>query len=367
MSVAPGIMAVTGERCARPMLDRVTWEAPLQHRFDISMQSTGPRELAVLAGVGCTLIALGQLLPIHYVFLGSELLIAILFASSLNLLMGYGGMLSFGHAAYYALAAYTSGLLLVRLSWPMEAAMLMGPLVAALGALVFGIFCVRAVQSDHSAFLMLTLAFSQFVFAALYKWYDVTRGDDGISGIQARGVLSNPRAYFTFVLGVVLGCLYLLWRIKTSPFGVTLMAIRDNPQRAEFSGLAVRRYQLIAFVIAGTFAGIAGTLYAFFSGTISPQIADWTASARPFLANSMGGTQSFWGPIVGVLLLETVDAQVSRVTQHSLLVVGVLSILVGIYLPRGVVGLGGQLIGWWRGRFADQSPPRERGAKEASP
>ena len=316
--------------------------------------SAGAREAAVLASVASVLAVLGQTLPIHYVFLGSELLIAILFASSLNLLMGYGGMLSFGHAAYYALAAYTSGLLLVRLSWPVPAAMLMGPLVATLGAFIFGIFCVRAAEGERSAFLMLTLAFSQFVFAALYKWYDVTRGDDGISGIMAGGVLADPRAYFLFVLGVVLGCLYLLWRIKTSPFGVTLMAIRDNPQRAQFSGLAVRRYQLAAFVIAGAFAGIAGTLYAFFAGTISPQLADWTASARPFLAVSMGGTQSFWGPIVGVLLLETVDAQVARLTEHSLLIVGLLSILVGIALPQGVVGLGVQIAALVR---RGKSPP----------
>ena len=107
----------------------------------------------------------------------------------------------------------------------------------------------------------------------------------------------------------------------------------------EFAGLPVRRYQLAAFVIAGTFAGVAGTLYAFFSGTISPQVADWTAAARPFLANSMGGTHSFWGPVVGVLMLETFDAQLARLTQHSLLFVGILSILVGIYMPRGIVGV----------------------------
>lgn len=308
------------------------------------MLRPGLSEFAVLAALACVLAVLSQLLPIHYVFLGSELLIAILFASSLNLLMGYGGMLSFGHAAYYALAAYTSALLLVRLSWPVELAMLMGPLVAAAGALLFGAFCVRAASSDHSAFLMLTLAFSQFVFAGIYKWYEVTRGDDGISGIQIKGALANPRFYFLFVMAVVLACLYLLWRLKSSPFGVTLMAIRDNPQRAQFNGIAIRRYQLAAFVIAGTFAGVAGTLYAFFSGTISPQIADWTASARPFLANSMGGTQSFWGPIVGVLLLEIADAQIARMTQHSLLFVGILSIVVGIFMPRGVVGLGEQLV-----------------------
>lgn len=315
-----------------------------------SFTRPGLLELAVIAAVTLVLATLSRFLPLHYVFLGSELLIAILFASSLNLLMGYGGMLSFGHSAYYAIAAYTSALLLIRYNWPFELAMLMGPLMAAVGALVFGAFCVRAAGAEHAAFLMLTLAFSQFVFAGIYKWYEVTRGDDGISGIYATGLLADPRNYFLFVIVVVLACLYLLWRIKSSPFGITLMAIRDNQQRALFAGLPVRRYQLAAFVIAGTFAGVAGTLYAFFSGTISPQVADWTAAARPFLANSMGGTHSFWGPVVGVLTLETFDAQLGRLTQHSLLFVGILSILVGIYMPRGIVGIGEQVVAALRRR-----------------
>ena len=130
-----------------------------------------------------------------------------------------------------------------------------------------------------------------------------------------------------------------------SPFGLTLQAIRDNPRRAEFVGLSVRRYQLAAFVIAGLFAGIAGTLYAFFSGTISPQIADWSASARPFLANTIGGIQSFWGPLVGVVVLELIDSQVGRYTEHSLLAVGALALLVGMFFPQGLMGL-------LRGRFA---------------
>ena len=137
---------------------------------------------AVLFG----LVAGSFFLPVRWIYLGSELLIAILFASSLNLLMGYGGMLSFGHAAYYALAAYASGLLFVRLGWRMEAAMLAGPIVAAIGAFVFGLFIMRGNRGgEHATFLMLTLAFSQLVFAVIYKWYDVTRGDDGISGIDA--------------------------------------------------------------------------------------------------------------------------------------------------------------------------------------
>ncbi len=128
-------------------------------------------------------------------------------------------------------------------------------------------------------------------------------------------------------------------RIVQSPFGVTLQAIRDNPRRAEFIGLPIRRYQLGMFVIAGVFAGVAGTLYAYFSGTISPQIADWEASARPFLANTMGGIQSFWGPALGTIVLEIVDTQISRATDHSLFAVAALALIVSIWLPRGVIGL----------------------------
>ena len=220
----------------------------------------------------------------------------------------------------------------------------------ALGAFLFGMLIVHGHRGELSTFLMLSLAFSQLVFAVIYKWYDVTRGDDGISGVDASGWLADPRHYFLFVLVVVVACLWLLSRIKASPFGVTLQSIRDNPQRAEFNGVSIRRHQLTAFVIAGFFGGIAGSLYAFFSGTISPQIADWTASARPFLANTMGGVHSFWGPIFGVLTLETIGTQVGRFTEHSAIAVGLLAIGVGVFLPRGIVGLAQDLPGWLRRR-----------------
>lgn len=296
------------------------------------------RALALAIGA-IVLAALPALAPIRYVFLTSEVLIAILYATSLNLLMGYGGMLSLGHAAYFSLGAYATALLMTRLGWSMEAAMAAGPLVAMFGALVFGVFIVRISHQEHAYFLMLTLAFSQLVYAALYKWYAVTGGDDGVTGIAATGVLQTPRAYCYFVLLVVALSIYALRRIVDSPFGATLQAIRDNPRRASFVGLPVRRYQLLAFIIAGFFAGVSGVLYAFFSGTISPQIAYWSASSRPFFANIIGGIGSFWGSTVGVLVLEIVDTQVGRFTEHSLIAVGAVVLLVGMYLPQGVMGL----------------------------
>lgn len=292
------------------------------------------------------LAALIFVLPIRFVFLIAELAIAVLYATSLNLLMGYSGMLSLGHAAYYAVAAYTSGLLVVQVGWPMLPAILIGPLVGALFALVFGIFIVRTSHLEHAYFLMLTLAFSQLVFAMIYKWYGLTHGDDGISGILPTGIIASPRNFALFTLIVVAGSLGVLKTIVHSPFGLTLQAIRDNPRRAEFVGLSVRRYQLAAFVIAGLFAGVAGTLYAFFSGTISPQIADWSASARPFLANTIGGIQSFWGPLAGVVVLEIIDSQVGRFTEHSPLAVGALALLVGIFFPQGLIGLVSGRLAW---------------------
>lgn len=284
------------------------------------------------------LIAAAHLAPIRYVFLIGEVVIAILYATSLNLLMGYGGMLSLGHADYFALGAYTSGLLAIH-GWPFALALLAGPLAAGIGAAIFGIFIVRTSHQEHAYFLMLTLAFSQLVFATIYKWYSLTRGDDGLSGIAPPHFIASPRDFCLFILAVAALCLFLMKRIVQSPFGLALQAIRDNPQRAEFVGLSIRRYQLGMFMIAGIFAGIAGTLYAYFSGTISPQLADWEASARPFLANTIGGIQGFWGPAIGVIVLEMVDSQVSRVTEHSLLAVGALALLVGVFLPQGVIGL----------------------------
>jgi branched-chain amino acid transport system permease protein len=294
---------------------------------------------AMLAAMIAALAALLFVMPIRYVFLVTELSIAVLYATSLNLLMGYCGMLSLGHATYYAVAAYTTGLLVMQAGLPMVPAMLAGPLVAALFALIFGIFIVQTSHLEHAYFLMLTLAFSQLVFVTIYKWYGLTHGDDGISGILPTGIIGAPRNYALFTLFVVAACLAVLNIIVHSPFGLTLQAIRDNPLRAEFVGLPVRRYQLAAFVIAGFFAGIAGTLYAFFNGTISPQIADWAASARPFIANTIGGIQSFWGPLAGVVILEVIDSQVGRLTEHSLLAVGALAIIVAMFFPQGVIGL----------------------------
>ncbi|HEY1361807.1 MAG TPA: branched-chain amino acid ABC transporter permease [Xanthobacteraceae bacterium] len=321
---------------------------PLERLSKASAASNAWALRLLMTGAVAVLIVLSLAAPIGYVFLTTEVLIAIVYATSLNLLMGYGGMLSLGHAAYYALGAYTTALLTVKVGWPMAAAMLAGPVVAALFAAIFGLLIVRTSHLEHAYFLMLTLAFSQLVFVVIYKWYDLTHGDDGITGIFPAGLIGTPRSYCIFVVLVSSACLWLLYRLVHSPFGLILQAIRDNPTRVEFVGLSVRRHQLAAFVIAGCVAGISGTLYAYFAGTISPQLADWAQSARPFIANTIGGIQSFWGPAIGVIVLELVDSQFARFTEHSLLAVGLLAVFVGIFFPQGMIGLFG-------GRSADRA------------
>lgn len=278
---------------------------------------------------------LPQFVPIIYTFQLNAVLIAILFAVSLNLLMGYGGMISFGHAPYYSLAAYTTALLFKHdlVSFPL--AIMAGPIVAVLGAVIFGFFAVRA---GGTYFLMLTLAFAQLTYAVIYQSHTLTNGDDGISGLLLQGILGNPKNYYYFSLTIVLICLILIYGVLHSPFGYTLQAIRDNPTRVESLGVPIKRYKLLAFAIAGFFGGVAGSLFAFFNGQVSPQIAFWTQSAEPFMSVIIGGSTNFFGPVVGAALYKFMSTQLARVTQHSLLIVGIVALAIGLFFPKGIVG-----------------------------
>lgn len=282
-------------------------------------------------------------LPTIYIFELNAALIAVLFAVSLNLIMGFGGMVSFGHAAYYALAAYTSALLFKFELATLPLALVAGPVVALLGAVVFGFLCVRA---GGAYFLMLTLAFAQLVHAIVHQWYTLTGGDDGIFGLLPEGALGTPLMYYYFSLIVVVVCISIIYALLHSPFGYTLQAIRDNPTRARALGIHVKRYQLLAFVIAGFFAGVAGSLFAFFNGEVSPEIAYWTQSAEPLMSVIIGGPKTFWGPIVGAAIYKLLGREMARLTQHSLLYQGLLALAVGLFFPRGIVG---SLLGFrWR-------------------
>ena len=291
---------------------------------------------AALPGLIIVLAVLPFLAPQVVIIYMTDLLIFTLFALSLNLVVGYGGMLSMGHAAFFATGGYTAGLLVTHLGVAMLPALLAGPLVAAAVALVIGFFCVRL---THAYFIMLTLAFGQLVYTVFWKWHSATGGDDGLTGIMPHPLLASQSAYYMFVLVIVLACAWALYRIGRSPFGSALLAIKDNPRRAAFLGIDVRRMQLAAFTVAGTFAGIAGALQAFFQRGMFPTSAHWLLSADGFVAVCIGGANYFFGPVVGAVLLKLLQLFGPRITEYWLFILGSFILFVALVQPAGLLSM----------------------------
>ena len=293
----------------------------------------------VLLAIVAALAAAPLALPPFFLQLLTEIAIAGLFATAFNLLMGYGGMVSFGHAAYFALGAYASALLVKKAGLPMLLALPAAPVLAALGALVFGVFIVRLTATY---FAMLSLAFGQIVFTVIFKWKSLTGGDDGILGLWPPEWLKSPAAYYYFTVTVVALALLALRAIVDSPFGSALKAVRENPRRARYIGIDVRRHQLMAFVISGFFSGLAGGLFAFYNGSVFPDFAFFTKSFEPLVVTLLGGVGSFFGPLVGAFGFKLLEWLISREWPvYWPLVLGSVVIAVVILLPRGFVGLAG--------------------------
>ena len=276
-------------------------------------------------------------LPPFFLQLLTEIAIVGLFATAFNLLMGFGGMVSFGHAAYFALGAYAPALLVKRAGVPLLLALPAAPVVAAAGALLFGFFIVRL---SHTYFAMLSLAFGQIVFTVIFKWKTLTGGDDGLLDVWPPALLKSPAAYYYFTLAVVGVSVLALRAIVDSPFGYALRSVRENPRRARFIGIDVRRHQLVAFVISGAFSGLAGGLFAFYNGSVFPDFAYFTKSFEPLVVALLGGVQSFFGPLAGALGFKILEWLVSRQWPvYWPLFLGTIVILVIVLLPYGFVGL----------------------------
>lgn len=302
---------------------------------------------STLIGLGLlivTLVALPLVASRFYIYLTLQVFMLSLFALGFNLLFGYTGLLSFGHAAFYATGAYATGLILKNITNSLIPGILGGTLVATLLALIIGFFCVRHTDVYFS---MLTLAFGMMIYSLAWKWRDVTGGDDGLIGIpraplQIPGGFSlNMKAvsnYYYFVLIVTLLAVLLLYIIINSSFGLVLQGIRENSNRVEFAGIPIKRYRLIAFVISGFFAGLAGALLAPLENTVAPAAADWTKSSEPILASLLGGIHTFAGPIVGSALFILLKETIVRHTEYWLLVYGVILLLILLGLRGGIVG-----------------------------
>jgi branched-chain amino acid transport system permease protein len=281
-----------------------------------------------------------------YTFLATDIAILALLAASLNLLLGYTGLVSFGHAAYFGIGAYTCAILMKSYGVSFALGLATATVAAGACALLFGAFCVR---SSQIYFSMLTLAFAQIVWAICFKWNSVTGGEQGLSNVpypnlgwmSSLPVLGGLRAgdhYYLLVLILVGLAFAVLKRIVESPFGSTLTAIRENPERAEFVGINVRRYQLAAFVVAGAFAGWAGALFGIFNRGVFPDFAHWSKSAEVLIMAIMGGIGHFWGPAVGAAILILLNQQINAYTQYWPLILGLILIILVFVFPSGVFG-----------------------------
>ncbi|MCC8392967.1 ABC transporter permease [Paraburkholderia sp. MMS20-SJTR3] len=289
-----------------------------------------------------------------------EILIAVLFAASLHFIMGPGGMHSFGHAAYFGLGAYGAALFLKVLNLPMEAALVLGPLLAVLGALVFGWFCVR-LSGVYLA--MLTLAFAQIVWSVVFQWDDVTGGSNGVLGLWPANWLSSPVAFYYLTLVCAVLGVWLLRRMLFSPLGYAMRAARDSTLRAEAIGIDVKRVQWASFVIAAVFCGLAGSLYAFSKGNISPEVISVSRSVDGLVMVLLGGIQTLSGPIVGAAVFTWLQDTVARQTDYWQALLGFAILLLVIAFPQGIVG-------FIRERFgdanADQADKTNGGAASPS-
>jgi branched-chain amino acid transport system permease protein len=273
--------------------------------------------------------------------LAIDLLVAALLAASLHFIMGPGGMHSFGHAAYFGLAAYGAALLVRAAGLPMEAAIALAPLVAGAFALLFGWFAVR-LSGVYLA--MLTLAFGQIAWAIVYQWDSVTGGSNGLTGVWPAPWLSDKRTYYLFTLALVVAGVWLLRRVLFSPFGMAMRAGRDSPLRADAIGIDVKRVHWYAFAIGGAVAGVAGALFAFSKGSISPEGLHVAKSIDALVMVLLGGVQTLAGPIVGAVSFTWLHDTVARNTEYWRAMLGGIILVLVLLFPQGIAGYAQRLL-----------------------
>ncbi|HUY50290.1 MAG TPA: branched-chain amino acid ABC transporter permease [Streptosporangiaceae bacterium] len=304
---------------------------------------TGLRRPRVLAAAGLLIlgvlaIAWPQLVGSSALFFWETTVIAVLFATSVNLLFGSGGIPSFGQAAFYGVGAYAVAEVASH-SWPVPLALLLG--VAVAGALAF-VTSLITWRATGLAFAMLTLAIAQAIYTLVVQvnWLGGYNGIPGVSAPALAGInfYSPANLWYLDVVCVAIGML-VFWRITHSPFGHTLNSIREDPVRAAFLGVNIRAYRAVAFTIAGCGAGLAGGLFAYVNQVVTPDSLYWTQSATPIIMLLLGGISYYWGPAVGAVLLSALLNYLTQATTSYLLYIGLLLLAVLIVMPQGVLSL----------------------------
>ena len=306
------------------------------------LRKGGPNAVAA----GTALVVLAAALPWllqgspYVLILGIDVLIAVIFATSLHFIAGPGGMHSFGHAAYLGLGAYGAALLVKWLKLSMGLSLIAAPLVALAGALLFGWFAVR-LSGVYLA--MLTLAFAQIVWATVFQWEELTGGSNGVIGVWPPSPFDKPEVYFLVTLVVAVTAVLILRRVLFAPFGYAMRAGRDNPVRAEAIGIDVKRVHWLAFALAGGICGIAGGLFAFAKGSISPEIVHVGRSIDGLVMVLLGGIESLSGPIVGATAFTVLQDTVMRQTEYWRALLGAIILVLVLAFPGGLAGAFAQL------------------------
>ena len=280
-----------------------------------------------------------------YTQLGSRVLVMALAAMSLNFLLGYTGVLSFGHAAYFGLGVYGMGLTIKYLLPSTLAGMAVGVLAGFAAAAIIGLLIVHL---RGIYFAMVTIAFGQVFYFIAYRWNNVTGGDDGLSGWHGEpinleftniDILHDDKVFYYFVLLCFAVAVTVLAALLRSPFGHTLLAIRENERRARFLGIAVDRHIWASWLISCTFVSLAGTLYALLNNFADPHDLRWDQSGVFVIMAVLGGMRSFWGPLIGAAVFVVLQDYVSTMTQNWMSFIGLFFVLVVLFFPRGILGI----------------------------
>lgn len=299
------------------------------------------------------LVVLPFLLPNRfYMRLVTEILIYGLLAMSLDVLLGYTGLLSFMHAAYMGIGAYSVGIFLTYVDIPPSIWITfpLGVAIVLLIALPVGWLQVR---TGGFAFALLTIAFGMMYFTLVWKMRDITGGDDGLIGIPrpditigdwTLGSTGEPFGIYYFTLLVVLVCFLITRRIIRSPFGAVLESIRENEERASFIGYNVRRFKLLGWLLACSLAGVSGVLFTYLKGSVSPTMMDATAGGAVLMMTLLGGLGTLWGPFIGAALFIFGQDYISTMTEHWMIFMGLAVVLLVLFMPKGIGGLVNQVI-----------------------
>ena len=293
------------------------------------------RAIWLILALFVLLLILPLVLARFYVYLLALILVTGLLTTSLNMVLGYGGIYQFHHAVFYGVGAYGAAIMIAKLGYSPWIGFIVGPLLAALLSLVMGAICIRL---SKLYFGMLQISLGSLVWAVVYRWYTFTGGDDGIHGVSLPALIATPKGSYYFTLLITSACLFVMYLIVKSPFGSTLQGIRDNPVRSEAVGVNVKLQQLVALVIAGFFAGVAGVLFVVVDNSAFPDMLFWTLSLEILIMCLLGGWFTFLGPMLGAAILVALRTFASTFTEYWTMIQGIILMLVIIFLPEGVLG-----------------------------